>query len=106
MRHGSEKRRHDLQWRTASKSVSEMTSSCPVTAYAPEVPWYSQASLCGPGHVFHAGTLAQCVRKWVRLPSISQTSAYIQLTKPFDGSARLEGRDIAALAAHPEFPVV
>ncbi len=40
-----------------------------------DIPWYAEASLRAPGRVFCAGSLAQCIRKWQRLPEIDRNSA-------------------------------
>ena len=58
-----------------------------------DIPWYAEASLRAPGRVYCAGSLAQCVRKWQRLPEIDQSSAYINLAKAFGGRVTLEVRD-------------
>ena len=54
-----------------------------------DIPWYAEASLRAPGRVFCAGSLAQCIRKWQRLPEIDQNSAYINLAKEFGGRCHL-----------------
>jgi hypothetical protein len=66
------------------------------------IPWYSEASLLAPGHVFCAGSLAQCVRKWRRLPAEDRASAYIRLANKFDGRVTLSHEDVAALASNNE----
>ena len=65
-----------------------------------DIPWYAEASLRAPGRVFCAGSLAQCIRKWQRLPEIDQSSAYIKLAKEFGGRMKLGHDDVVALA-HP-----
>jgi hypothetical protein len=65
-----------------------------------EIPWYSEASLLAPGHVFCAGSLAQCVRKWRRLPAEHQVAAYIKLAHKFDGRETLSHEDVAVLASN------
>jgi len=67
-----------------------------------EIPWYAEASLRAPGRVFCAGSLAQCIRKWQRLPEIDQNSAYINLAKEFGGRMKLSRDDMAALAGHED----
>jgi hypothetical protein len=63
-----------------------------------DIPWYSEASLRAPGRVFCAGSLAQCIRKWQRLPEIDRNSAYIKLAKQFGGRMKLGPDDVAVLA--------
>jgi hypothetical protein len=67
-----------------------------------DIPWYGEASLRAPGRVFCAGSLAQCIRKWQRLPEIDRNSAYINLAKEFGGRMKLGRDDVAALAGHDD----
>ena len=67
-----------------------------------DIPWYAEASLRAPGRVFCAGSLAQCIRKWQRLPEIDQNSAYINLAKEFGGRMKLGHEDVVALARHDD----
>jgi hypothetical protein len=72
-----------------------------------EIPWYSEAALVARGgHVYCAGTLAQCIRKWGRLPELDQASCYIKLVKEIDGRMKLGREDVAVLASRSEFPKV
>ena len=67
-----------------------------------DIPWYAEASLRAPGRVYCAGSLAQCIRKWQRLPEIDQSSAYINLAKEFGGRVTLDREYVVALAAHDD----
>ena len=67
-----------------------------------DIPWYAEASLRAPGRVFCAGSLAQCIRKWQRLPEIDQNSAYIKLSKEFDGRMKLSRDDVVVLASRDD----
>jgi hypothetical protein len=67
-----------------------------------EIPWYSDASLVAPSHVYCVGSLAQCVRKWTRLAETERASTYIRLAETFEGRQRLDAEQVAVLAAHPE----
>ncbi len=67
-----------------------------------DIPWYAEASLRAPGRVYCAGSLAQCIRKWQRLPEIDQSSAYINLAKEFGGRVTLDRDYVVALAAHDD----
>jgi hypothetical protein len=71
-----------------------------------DIPWYSEASLRAPGKVFCAGSLAQCVRKWSRLPEIDQASAYIKLASQFEGQMKLGREDVVRLASSNELSKV
>jgi hypothetical protein len=66
------------------------------------IPWYTDASLVGPGRVHCTGSLAQCVRKWTRLPEVSRDAAHIQLGSSTLTRVRMDVAEIAALAANPE----
>ena len=64
--------------------------------------WYAEASLISDNHVFCAGSLAQCVRKWTRLPEIKQTGAVIRLQKhAAQDTIVLAHDDIIQLAGDP-----
>lgn len=62
--------------------------------------WYAEASLCSNEHVFCAGSLAQCVRKWTRLTDAQRATTHINM----GGRAgqRVENEQIAMLARNPE----
>jgi hypothetical protein len=66
------------------------------------VSWYAEASLVEQGHVYCAGSLAQCVRRWARLTQDEQATAMIKLHKVTDGHIRMERDEIAQLALQPE----
>ena len=67
-----------------------------------QVPWYAEASLVGQGRVYSAGTLAQCVRRWMRLTEVEQNAVHIEFKKPVNGKTRFEKGHIAALAGSPD----
>ena len=62
------------------------------------IPWYSEASLRASDHVFCAGSLAQCVRKWRRLPELERNSTFLKLSLAIDGRMQLGSEDLADLA--------
>jgi hypothetical protein len=64
--------------------------------------WYDEASLVAEGHVFCAGSLAQCVRRWARLTDDEQAGAIVKLHKPANCHLTLGRDDIALLAIKPE----
>jgi hypothetical protein len=67
-----------------------------------EAAWYAEASLISGNHVFCAGSLAQCVRKWTRLPEIERTGAVIRLQKDAAlAPALLAQKEIVSLASDP-----
>jgi hypothetical protein len=67
-----------------------------------QIPWYVEASLAGPGRVYCADNLAQCVRRWIRLTDAEKQTAQIRLWKPIDGQTQYDKGRIAALAASPD----
>ena len=71
-----------------------------------DVAWYVEASLVGEEHVYCAGSLAQCVRRWTRLSEDERALAYIKLHKATDGHTRVERTDIEKLAVRPELSKV
>jgi hypothetical protein len=67
-----------------------------------EIPWHSEASLHSQGHVHCAGTFAQCIRRWRRLPEISQQSSYLKLVGALGKEMRISGEQLANLATRPD----
>jgi hypothetical protein len=66
-----------------------------------DIAWYVEASLVGEDHVYCAGSLAQCVRRWNRLSPDERTMAFIKLHKATDGHTRIEHAEIERLALQP-----
>ncbi len=62
--------------------------------------WYAEASLSSSEHVFCAGSLAQCVRKWTRLTEAQRATTHINMGGR-EGQ-RVDGEQIAMLARNPE----
>jgi hypothetical protein len=62
------------------------------------IPWYSEASLRARDHVFCAGSLAQCVRKWDRLAEPERSATYLKLSHAIDGRLQLGTEELAVLA--------
>jgi hypothetical protein len=72
-----------------------------------DVLWYSEASLISEDqHIFCAGSLAQCVRKWRSLPSDAQATSFIRQGASYRPTGRLDAEAIGALAADPELAKV
>jgi hypothetical protein len=63
-----------------------------------EILWYSEASLSTEMRVFCAGTLAQCVRRWVRLSEEDQSVATIKLGRHTDDKKILTHDQVVALS--------
>lgn len=63
--------------------------------------WYANASLVGDDHVYCAGSLAQCVRRWKRLSPQERSLAFIKLHRTTDGYLRVEREEIEKLAIQP-----
>jgi hypothetical protein len=66
------------------------------------ISWYAEASLVEQGHIYCAGSLAQCVRRWTRLNQGAQATAVIKLHNITDGHVKIEHAEIAQLALQPE----
>jgi len=65
--------------------------------------WNADAALVQPDHhVFCAGSLAQCLRRWLRLSAEERATAVLKLTVPIDGQRTLTGEVIASLASLKE----
>jgi hypothetical protein len=71
-----------------------------------EIPWYAEASLVSDAHVFCAGSLAQCVRKWTRLTDLEKATAIIKLGEDTDARQAIGGNEIVALSGNPELTKV
>jgi nitrate reductase alpha subunit len=67
-----------------------------------DIAWYVEASLVAESHVYCAGSLAQCVRRWTRLSETERATAFIKLHRSTDGYVRVEREDIQKLAAQAE----
>ena len=63
-----------------------------------DIAWYVEASLIGEEHVYCAGSLAQCVRRWTRLSEGERAMAFIKLHNATDGHVRIERAEIERLA--------
>jgi hypothetical protein len=67
-----------------------------------EQSWYAEASLVSKAHVFCAGSLAQCVRRWRRLAESERSRAELRLHKRPEGHLTLGRDEIAELANRPD----
>jgi len=71
-----------------------------------EMNWYTDASLSSETHVFTAGSLAQCVRRWTRLHEWHQARARIKIGGRTGRSAHglpvLDEAEILELASRPD----
>ena len=68
-----------------------------------DIPWYSEATLFTDTRLRRAGTLVQCVRKWVLLNAAEQPDAHIKLSVEVDGHRRLDADQIAGLMTRPGY---
>ena len=75
-----------------------------------ETNWYAEASLSCDSHVFAAGSLAQCVRRWMRLDDNYRARTKIRMggrTGHFVyGLPILSQAEISELANRPELDKV
>jgi len=68
----------------------------------PDFSWYADASLSEGGHVYCAGALAQCVRRWKRLPDVQKINAVIKLKTPTDEQILMAREELERLALDPQ----
>jgi hypothetical protein len=61
---------------------------------------YEAATLATNGHVFCVGTLAQCLRRWNRLPSQSKADTYLKMGRDGVSPTILRGDQIEELASN------
>lgn len=61
---------------------------------------YTAATLATEGHVFCVGTLAQCLRRWNRLPSHSKPATYLKMGRDGVTPTILRGDEIEELASN------
>jgi hypothetical protein len=71
-----------------------------------EFSWYSDASLRLPGRVLCAGTLAQCVRRWMRLSDKEKEDALLTFAKSSAELTTVGRQQIAQLAEVPALRVI
>jgi hypothetical protein len=71
-----------------------------------DIAWYVEASLIGEEHVYCAGSLAQCVRRWARLSQDERAVAFIKLHKATDGHIRVDRTQIEILSLQPSLTKV
>lgn len=64
--------------------------------------WYLDACLLSESHVFCAGTLVQCVRKWTRLSESDRAAAFIKIGSETKGFRTITAREIADYACSPQ----
>lgn len=68
----------------------------------PEFSWYADASLTEEGHVYCAGPLAQCVRRWKRLSDDQKINAVIKLKTSTDQQVLIGREELERLALNPQ----
>jgi hypothetical protein len=64
--------------------------------------WYADASLSDGAHVYCAGPLAQCVRRWKRLSDNQKIDAIIKLKTATDQQVLVAREEIERLALDPQ----
>ncbi len=60
------------------------------------------ASLATEGHIFCAGTLAQCLHRWNKLPVETKASAFLKMGRDGVQPVILRGEQIVELAGNPD----
>jgi hypothetical protein len=68
----------------------------------PDFSWYADASLSDGAHVYCAGPLAQCVRRWKRLTDDQKRSAAIKLKTSTDHQIEMGREELQRLALDPQ----
>ena len=61
---------------------------------------YMPATLATEGHVYCAGTLAQCLRRWNRLPDQGKSGAYLKMGRDGVTPTILRADQISELASN------
>jgi hypothetical protein len=64
--------------------------------------WYADASLSDGGHVYCAGPLAQCVRRWKRLSDNQKIHAVIKLKTATEQQILVAREELDRLALDPQ----
>jgi len=63
---------------------------------------HDAATLVTEGHVYCAGTLAQCLRRWNRLSSENQRRAFLKMGRDGMPATIIDGDKLAELAQMPQ----
>ena len=63
----------------------------------------ADASLATDGHVYCAGSLAQCLRRWNRLSASQKATAFLKMGRDGMTPTLFRGEELQKLAANPEF---
>ena len=67
-----------------------------------DIAWYGEAALSSDTQVYCAGTLAQCVRRWVRLSEADQSLATIKCGSHTESRKILSADEVIGLAKSPD----
>ena len=60
------------------------------------------ASLVTEGHIYCVGTLAQCLRRWERLPTEQKPQVFLKMGRDGEPATFLRGEEIDEVIARPE----
>jgi len=60
------------------------------------------ASLLMDGHIFCAGSLAQCLKRWSRLSNAEKAAAFLKMGRDGVSPTIVRGEELEALAGKPE----
>ena len=60
------------------------------------------ASLATEGHVYCVGTLAQCLRRWDRLPTAQKPEAFLKMGRDGEPATILRGEELSEVTRRPE----
>lgn len=68
-----------------------------------DIQWYAPASLVRDKHVYCAGTLSQCIRRWLKLSPDERQHAALRMGRDGVAPRVLAHDEITALADDPGF---
>ena len=60
------------------------------------------ASLATDGHIYCAGTLAQCLHRWKKLSDDKKASAFLKIGKDGFAPSIVHGQDLQEMAANSQ----
>lgn len=63
--------------------------------------YHTAAALGTEGHVYCVGTLAQCLRRWARLPAEERARAFLKMGRDGESPTFLGEEEVRGLAADP-----
>lgn len=68
-----------------------------------DIQWYAPATLVRDSHVYCAGTLSQCIRRWLKLSDDERDHAVLRMGRDGVPPTVIESAEIVALSENPGF---